>query len=117
MDWTHKKYRVQLNNGERKSVSGIANGLFGLSDAGVLTHLVTGYRVAQFPDQQSGCAAGDYLATVYAAEFEALKRAFKKSMSYDRFRALSETVDLNAKICGDRYFNRLLAAAVERDDP
>ena len=111
MDWTPQKYLVQLNNGDQESVNGIANGLFGLSEAGVLTHLVTGYRVASFPNQLSGRAAGDYLASVYAAEFAALNQTFRKSMTYDEFRSSSEAADLNAKIRDDQQFHRLLAAA------
>ncbi len=115
MNWSRKKYKVQLENGDEESVTGISNGLFGLSDAGVLTHLQTGYRVARFPDQAAGKAAGDYLTVVYAEEFNALNKAFSKSMTYDQYRSLSEAADLNAKINDDRDFNRQLAAAgIER---
>lgn len=111
MNWSRKKYHVRLENGDQELVAGISNGLFGLSDAGVLTHLPTGYRVAQFPDQQSGRAAGDYLAAAYSEEFAALHKAFRQEMTYDQYRSLSETADLNAKINDDRNFNRPLAAA------
>ena len=115
MNWSTKKYQVQLENGDEESVTGISNGLFGLSADGVLTHLPTGYRIARFPDQQSGRAAGDYLTVVYAEEFNALNKAFRKSMTYEQYRSLSEAADLNAKINGDRDFNRQLAeAGVER---
>lgn len=115
MNWSRKTYQVQLENGDQVSETGIANGLFGLSADGVLTHLVTGYRVARFPDQPSGRAAGDYLAAAYAREFKALNRAFSKSMTYDQYRALAEAADLNRKINGDEEFNRqLTAAGVER---
>jgi hypothetical protein len=111
MNWKPKKYKIHLENGKRELTTGISNGLFGLSDDGVLTHLRTGYRVARFPDRSSGEAAGDYLTSVYAEEFGALSRAFRKSMTYDQYRALPETMDLNHKISGDPDFNRLLVAA------
>ena len=115
MNWSRKKYNVRLENGDEESVTGISNGLFGLSADGVLTHLQTGYRVARFLDQQSGKAAGDYLTVVYAEEFNALNKAFSKSMTYDQYRSLSEAADLNAKINDDRDFNRQIAATgVER---
>ncbi len=115
MNWSPKKYKVQLENGDQESVTGISNELFGLSAAGVLTHLKTGYRVARFPDQAAGRAAGDYLTVVYAEEFNALNKAFSKSMTYDQYRSLSEAADLNARINDDRDFNRQIAATgVER---
>lgn len=116
MNWSQKNYTIQLENGDRESVAGIANGLFGLSDTGVLTHLATGYRVAAFPNQAAGRAAGDYLASAYAEEFKALNRAFTESITYDGYRALSETADLNAKINADHHYNRLLAAGVRRNE-
>ena len=111
MKWNYKKYKIQLENGESEPMTGISNGLFGLSDDGVLTHLRTGYRVARFPDRASGEAAGDYLTSVYAEEFGALSRAFRRSMIYDQYRALPKTVDLNRKTSGDLDFNRLLVTA------
>lgn len=111
MNWSKKKYRVRLENGAQKSVAGSSNGLFGMSADGVLTHLVTGYRVARFPDQAAAQAVGDYLAAAYAAEFAALNAAFHSSMTYDQFRSLAAAVDLNRKINGDRYFGRQLSAA------
>lgn len=117
MNWSCRKYRIRLGDGSEESVTGTANGLFGLSASGVLTHLKTGYQVAKFPDQQSSQAAGDYLATAYAEEFEALNRATKESMTYDQIRALAETIDLNRKINEDSYFNQqLTAAGVNQDD-
>ena len=116
MNWNRKKYKIRFENGDEQSITGNSNGLFGLSEAGVLTHLKTGYRVARFPDQQSGQAAGNYLAAAYAAEFAALNRAFRKSMTHDQFRSLAEAADLNRKINDDRYFNQQIAAAgVERN--
>ena len=111
INWNYKKYKIHLENGASESLTGISNGLFALSDDGVLTHLQTGYRVARFPDRSSGEAASDYLTSVYAEEFGAPSRAFRKSMTYDQYRALPEAVDLNRKISGDPDFNRLLVAA------
>lgn len=102
MNWSRKKYKVQLENGEEESVTGISNELFGLLDDIVLTHLQTGYRVTRFPDQAAGKAAGDYLTVVYAEEFNALNKAFSKSRTYNQYHSLSEAADLNARINDDR---------------
>lgn len=91
MNWNRRKYKIRFENGTEQSVTGSSNRFFGLSESGVPTHLKTGCRVARFPDQQSGQAAGDYLAAYYAEEFEALNRALRKSMTYDQYRSLARS--------------------------
>ena len=114
MNWHRRTYQIRFENGDQESVDGIANRLFGLSESGVLTHLKTGFRVAQFSDQAAAKAAGDYLTAVYAEEFDALNKVSTESMTYDQFRSLTEAADLNAKVNGDKHFSRHIAAGAGR---
>ena len=58
MNWSKKKYNVRLENGDEESVTGISNGLFGLSADDVLTHLQTGYRVTALSRSGGGQSGG-----------------------------------------------------------
>lgn len=104
MNWQKKNYTIKLSDGTDKFYSGISNGLFALSFGCTLTHLRSGYAVAQFRDEESGKRVGDYLADTYAAEFAALNKAIKKGMTGEKYKALPEAQDLNRKMKSDAYF-------------
>lgn len=105
MAWTEITYETHLDNGTFALVDGFSNGSFGVSlfDE-VLTHLATGYKIAQFRDAESAMRVGDYLAEEYAAELAALNHAYRKSLTHDQFKQLPSAIHLNEAVKTDDYF-------------
>ncbi len=104
MTWTPRNYEIKLNDGKNCFINGVSNGLFGVSPGFVLTHLESGYKIAEFRDKESAKRVADYLSEKYAAEFAALNKEYRWSMTHGEYKKLASAKDLNSKIKADNYF-------------
>lgn len=108
MTWTKQRYEIKLNDRKIDFICGASNGLLGISVGCTLTHLKSGYQIAEFRDEESAKRVGDYLSETYDAEFAALNKEYRWSMTHDEYKKLPSARDLKAKIKADVYFNSQL---------
>jgi hypothetical protein len=104
-NWTKKNYRILLENGEERWYDGKWNGVFAFNWSLTLTHLKSGYKVADFVSEEAAKRVGDYLKETYFEEFTALNKAIKNNMAYDQYKQLPAAIALNAKLKADDYLN------------
>lgn len=118
MNWTKKNYEIKLNDEKTGFISGVSNGLFGVSFGCTLTHLKSGYKIAEFRDEESAKRVADYLSDKYVAAFAALNKEYRPTMTHDEYKELPSAKDLNFKIKSDAYFQAQIAeyAVKSKDD-
>lgn len=108
MNWQKKNYAIYMDDLKPRFADGVSNGLLGISFDFTLTHLKTGFKIADFRDEQSAKRVADYLSETYAAEFAALDKEYQPPMTHDEYKKLVSAKDLNCKIKRDAYFHQLL---------